>query len=48
MRNLTTELIIKERLEVTETRAKELRKHFDHMVTLGKRGDLHARRQAVA
>ncbi|AUB32069.1 MULTISPECIES: 50S ribosomal protein L17 [Spiroplasma] len=48
MRNLTTELIISERLEITETRAKELRQHFDKMVTLGKRGDLHARRQAAA
>lgn len=48
MRNLTTELIINERLQITQTRAKELRKHFDHMVTLAKRGDLHARRQAIA
>ncbi|AHI54132.1 50S ribosomal protein L17 [Spiroplasma sabaudiense Ar-1343] len=48
MRNLTTELIISERLEITETRAKELRSHFDKMVTLGKRQDLHARRQAAA
>ncbi|WP_338983292.1 50S ribosomal protein L17 [Spiroplasma endosymbiont of Othius punctulatus] len=48
MRNLTTELIVKERLEITETRAKELRVHFDKMVTLAKRGDLHARRQAAA
>ncbi|AEM68565.1 50S ribosomal protein L17 [Mycoplasma putrefaciens] len=48
MRNLTTELIITERLEITETRAKELRKHFDKMITLAKRGDLHARRQAAS
>lgn len=48
MRNLTTELIISERLEITETRAKELRRHFDSMITLAKRGDLHARRQASA
>ncbi|ATG97196.1 50S ribosomal protein L17 [Mesoplasma lactucae] len=48
MRNLTTELILNESLEITETRAKELRKHFDHMITLAKRGDLHARRQANA
>jgi len=48
MRNLTTELIVKERLEVTEPRAKELRKHFDHMITLAKRQDLHARRQAAS
>lgn len=48
MRNLTTELIISEKLEITITRAKELQKHFDNMITLGKRGDLHARRQAAA
>ncbi|ATZ18548.1 50S ribosomal protein L17 [Williamsoniiplasma somnilux] len=48
MRNLTSELIISEKLEITETRAKELRKHFDKMITLAKRGDLHARRQAAA
>ncbi|WP_338969466.1 50S ribosomal protein L17 [Spiroplasma endosymbiont of Labia minor] len=48
MRNLTTELIVSERLEITETRAKELRTHFDKMITLAKRQDLHARRQAVA
>jgi len=48
MRNLTTELIVKEKLELTETRAKELRKHFDHMITLAKREDLHARRQAAS
>ncbi|PPE06103.1 50S ribosomal protein L17 [Williamsoniiplasma lucivorax] len=48
MRNLTSEMIISERLEVTEARAKELRKHVDKMITLGKRGDLHARRQAAA
>ncbi|AVN64207.1 MULTISPECIES: 50S ribosomal protein L17 [Mesoplasma] len=48
MRNLTSELIVSERLEITETRAKELRKHLDKMVTLAKRGDLHARRQAAS
>lgn len=48
MRNLTTELIVLEKLEITETRAKELRRHVDNMITLAKRGDLHARRQAAA
>lgn len=48
MRNLTTELIVNESLEITETRAKELRRHFDKMITLAKRGDLHARRQAAS
>lgn len=48
MRNLTTELILNESLEITQTRAKELQVHFDHMITLAKRNDLHARRQAAA
>ncbi|AKG05567.1 MULTISPECIES: 50S ribosomal protein L17 [Salimicrobium] len=46
MRNLTTDLIIHERLETTEAKAKELRSSVEKMITLGKRGDLHARRQA--
>ncbi|MCL8211364.1 50S ribosomal protein L17 [Mesoplasma sp. JKS002658] len=48
MRNLTTELILNESLQLTQTRAKELQVHFDHMITLAKRNDLHARRQASA
>ncbi|MCI4140020.1 50S ribosomal protein L17, partial [Bacillus vallismortis] len=46
--DLTTDLIINERIETTETRAKELRSVFEKIITLGKRGDLHARRQAAA
>jgi large subunit ribosomal protein L17 len=46
LRDLTTDLIINERIETTETRAKELRSTVEKMITLGKRGDLHARRQA--
>ncbi|MCM2535501.1 50S ribosomal protein L17 [Neobacillus pocheonensis] len=46
LRDLTTDLIINERIETTETRAKELRVTVEKMITLGKRGDLHARRQA--
>ena len=42
LRDLTTDLIINEAIVTTEARAKEIRK------TLGKRGDLHARRQAAA
>nr|WGD62861.1 50S ribosomal protein L17 [Bacillus subtilis] len=45
LRDLTTDLIINERIETTETRAKELRSVVEKMITLGKRGDLHARRQ---
>ena len=48
LRDLTTDLIINERIETTETRAKELRGTVEKMITLGKRGDLHARRQAAA
>ncbi|WP_181351002.1 50S ribosomal protein L17 [Thalassobacillus sp. CUG 92003] len=46
LRNLATDLIIHERLETTEAKAKEVRSVVEKMITLGKRGDLHARRQA--
>jgi large subunit ribosomal protein L17 len=48
LRDLATDLIINERIETTEARAKELRAVVEKMITLGKRGDLHARRQAAA
>ncbi|MGC4378211.1 50S ribosomal protein L17 [Fictibacillus sp. Mic-4] len=48
LRDLATDLIINERIETTEARAKEVRKFVEKMITLGKRGDLHARRQAAA
>ena len=48
LRDLTTNLIVNGRIETTEARAKEVRKTADQMITLGKRGDLHARRQAAA
>jgi large subunit ribosomal protein L17 len=48
LRDLTTDLIINERIETTETRAKEIRSTVEKMITLGKRGDLHARRQAAS
>lgn len=48
LRGLTTDLIISERIETTEAKAKELRSVAEKMITLGKRGDLHARRQAAA
>lgn len=48
LRNMTTELIKNGRIVTTKTRAKELRKTTEKMITLGKRGDLHARRQALA
>lgn len=48
MRNLVTSLLREERIETTVTRAKELNRVAEHMITLGKRGDLAARRQALA
>jgi large subunit ribosomal protein L17 len=48
LRDLTTDLIINERIITTEARAKEVRSTTEKMITLGKRGDLHARRQAAA
>lgn len=45
---LTKQLIINERIETTETRAKEVRKCFDKMVTYGKSGSLVSRRLALA
>lgn len=47
-RRLTTDLIIHEQIKVTIADAKELRRHMDKMVTLGKKGTLHARRQAAS
>lgn len=47
LRNLATALLEHERITTTEPKAKELRRVADKLVTLGKRGDLHARRQAL-
>jgi large subunit ribosomal protein L17 len=47
-RNLVTELLDHELVRTTEAKAKELRRWGDRMITLGKRGSLHARRQAAA
>jgi large subunit ribosomal protein L17 len=47
LRNLATALLEHERIVTTEPKAKELRRVADKLVTLGKRGDLHARRQAL-
>lgn len=47
LRDLVTDLILNERIETTEAKAKELRSIADKLITLGKRGDLHARRQAA-
>jgi large subunit ribosomal protein L17 len=46
-RNMVTSLLEHERIQTTEQKAKEVKRLADKMVTLGKRGDLHARRQAM-
>ena len=46
--NQTKDVIMNEKIVTTETRAKEVRSVVDELITLGKRGDLHARRQAAA
>ena len=48
LRNLVTSLLKHGKIETTDTRAKETRSIAEKMITLGKRGDLHARRQAAA
>ncbi|GHP14679.1 50S ribosomal protein L17 [Lentilactobacillus fungorum] len=48
LRNLTTDLLIHGQIVTTEAKAKEVRSTADKMISLGKRGDLHARRQAAA
>ena len=47
-RNLVLALVKHERIKTTDAKAKELRRYADRMVTLGKRGDLAARRLAFA
>ncbi|AKL97024.1 50S ribosomal protein L17 [Clostridium aceticum] len=48
LRNLVTSLMKSGRIQTTETRAKETKRLAEKMITLAKRGDLHARRQALA
>ena len=47
-RNMVTSLLEHERITTTDAKAKALRGLADKMITLGKRGDLHARRQALS
>jgi large subunit ribosomal protein L17 len=47
LRNLVTDLLREGRITTTEMRAKEARREAEKMITLGKRGDLHARRKAL-
>jgi large subunit ribosomal protein L17 len=46
-RNLVTDLLKHERIITTEAKAREVKGLAEKMITLGKRGDLHARRQAL-
>ena len=48
LRNMATSLFLHERIETTTAKAKELRPYAERLITLAKRGDLHARRQAAA
>jgi large subunit ribosomal protein L17 len=48
LRNMATSLIIEERIETTVPKAKALRPIVEKMITLGKKGDLSARRQALS
>ena len=48
MRNLVTSLVLYEKIITTAAKAKELRRVAERLVTLAKRGDLHARRQLVS
>ena len=48
LRNLVTSFLKHGKIETTETRAKETRSLAEKMITLAKRGDLHARRQVLA
>ena len=47
MRNLVTSLLRDEKIQTTDPKAKELRRWADRVITLGKEGSLHARRQAL-
>lgn len=47
VRNMVTSLLREERVQTTDARARAVRRLAEKMITLGKRGDLHARRQAA-
>jgi large subunit ribosomal protein L17 len=48
LRNLVTSILIEDRVETTLAKAKAVRPHVEKMITLGKKGDLHSRRQALS
>ncbi|MGA7521018.1 MAG: 50S ribosomal protein L17 [Acidobacteriaceae bacterium] len=47
LRNLVTSILMEDRIETTVAKAKAARPHVEKLITLGKKGDLHARRQAL-
>jgi large subunit ribosomal protein L17 len=48
LRNLVTSILTEDRVETTLTKAKAARPHVEKLITLGKKGDLHSRRQALS
>jgi large subunit ribosomal protein L17 len=48
LRNLVTSVLVEDRVETTVAKAKAVRPHVEKMITLGKKGDLHSRRQALS
>ncbi|MCE3265568.1 MAG: ribosomal protein [Solirubrobacterales bacterium] len=48
LRTMSKQLIEHERIQTTQPKAKALRPEFEKLITLAKRGDLHARRQALS
>jgi len=48
LRNLTTSVIVEDRVQTTVAKAKAVRPLIEKMITLGKKGDLHSRRQALS
>jgi len=48
LRNLATSILLEDRVETTLTKAKAVRPRVERLITLGKKGDLHSRRQALS
>ena len=48
LRNLVTSIVLEDRVHTTITKAKAVRPHVEKLITLGKKGDVHARRQALS
>jgi len=48
LRNLVTSIFLEDRVETTVTKAKAVRPHVEKLITLGKKGDVHSRRQALS